>query len=136
MSADKEGKALLLCCRRLLVLTNDSVEPGDNFMYAGGPVCFTRKTLSILFVRTCKMQVLRFGGHQEVETRDELLQSLDGDDSAQHFFGRVVDLLTQVVHGDVSPRNSAQCHSAHVLPNVAQARYRISVEEHGMHAQH
>ena len=91
---------------------------------------------SSILVRTCEMQVLRLGGHQEVETRDELSQSLDGDDSTQHFFGRVVDLLTQMVQGNVSPRDSAQCHSAHVLPNVAQARYRISVEEHGMHAQH
>ena len=52
------------------------------------------KTLSTLFVRARKVQVLRLGGHQEVQTRDELLQSWDGDDSAQHFFGRVVDLLT------------------------------------------
>ena len=125
MSADQEGEVLLLRCRRLPVLTNNSIEPGDYFTYASSAVCLTRETLSTPLVRTCEMQALRLGGHQEVETRDELSQSLDGDNSAQHFFGRVVDLLTQVAQGNVSPRGSAQCHSAHVPPNVAQARHRI-----------
>ena len=69
MSADQEGEVLLWRCRRLPILTNNSIEPGDCFTHAGSPVCFARETLSILFVRTCKMQVLRLGGHQEVETR-------------------------------------------------------------------
>ena len=136
MSAGQEGGVPLLRCRRLPALTNNPIEPGDYFTYASSAVCLTRETLSILLVRTCEMQVPRPGGHQEVEARGGPPQSLGGYNPAQHFFGRVVGLLTQMAQGGVSPRDSAQCHSAHVPPNVAQARYRISVKEHGMHAQH
>ena len=69
MSADQEGEVLLLRYRRLPLLTNNSIEPGDYLTYTGGTVCLTRETLSVLIMRTCKVQVLRFGGHQEVDMR-------------------------------------------------------------------
>ena len=55
MSADQEGEVPLLRCRRLPLLTNNPVEPGDYLTCAISAMCFTRETLSIPLVRTCEM---------------------------------------------------------------------------------
>ena len=69
---------------------------------------FARETLRAFLMRSSQVHVLRFSRGQEVQAGNKFRQPLGGDDSAEHLFGRVVDLLTQVVNGDVSAWDSAQ----------------------------
>ena len=64
---------------------------------------------------------------------DQLLDpSLTGP-APDNPFGCFVDLLTQVVYWDVSPPDTTERNSAHVVPQGLQGRDRVAVQVDGVH---